>query len=60
MLKEKRNKAGQKAKKVRTQRFKDLQTGLVGSFKDAEDVIAEEIRQGAYQPGDSEDEEADE
>jgi large subunit ribosomal protein L4e len=53
VLKEKRGKAGQKAKKTRTKRNQDLNTGLEKSFADAEAVIAEEIRQGAYQPGDS-------
>lgn len=59
-LKAKRNKEGQKAKKLRTKRNQDLNTGLVKSFKDAEDIIAEEIRQGNYQPGDSDLEEEDE
>jgi large subunit ribosomal protein L4e len=58
-LKAKRSKAGRKAKQTRTQRDQALNTGLVKSFADAEAVIAEEIRQGAYQPGDSEDEEED-
>jgi len=59
-LKAKRDKKGAAAKKTRTKRDQGLQDGLRQSFKDAEDVIAEEIRQGAYQPGDSEDEEDDE
>jgi large subunit ribosomal protein L4e len=56
-LKAKRSKAGRKAKHTRTVRDQELQTGLVKSFADADAIIAEEIRQGAYQPGDSEDEE---
>jgi len=59
-LKAKRDKKGAAAKKTRTKRDQGLQDGLRQSFKDAEDIIAEEIRQGAYQPGDSEDEEDDE
>jgi len=59
-LKAKRNKDGQKAKKQRTARNKDRFDGLEKSFKDAEDVLAEEQRQGNYQPGDSEEEEGDE
>merc|ERR1712070_954920 len=55
-LKAKRSKAGRKAKHTRTERDQALQAGLVKSFADAEAVIAEEIRQGAYQPGDSEEE----
>merc|ERR1719420_1192809 len=58
-LKAKRSKAGRAAKGTRTKRDQGLQAGLVKSFADAEAVIAEEIRQGAYQPGDSEDEEED-
>jgi large subunit ribosomal protein L4e len=56
-LKAKRSKAGAAAKKTRTKRDQALGAGLVQSFADADAVIAEEIRQGAYQPGDSEDEE---
>jgi len=56
-LKAKRGKAGAAAKRSRTKRDQGLQAGLVQSFADADEVIAEEIRQGAYQPGDSEDEE---
>merc|ERR1712070_1010020 len=55
-LKAKRSKAGRKAKQTRTQRDQALNAGLVKSFADAEAVIEEEIRQGAYQPGDSEEE----
>jgi large subunit ribosomal protein L4e len=56
-LKAKRSKAGTKAKQTRTQRAQALAAGLEQSFKDADAILAEEIRQGAYQPGDSEDEE---
>jgi len=55
-LKAKRDKKGVAAKKARTKRDQALGAGLEKSFKDAEDIIAEEIRQGAYQPGDSDDE----
>jgi len=55
-LKAKRSKAGRKSKAGRTQTWKGLQDGLKKSFKDAEDVIAEEERQGNYVPGDSEEE----
>jgi len=53
-LKDKRNKD---KKRLRTKRDQALNAGLGKSFKDAEDVIAEEERQGNYQPGDSDDEE---
>merc|ERR1711990_841886 len=56
-LKAKRSKAGRAAKHTRTQRDQALDAGLVQSFADADAIIAEEIRQGAYQPGDSEEEE---
>merc|ERR1711990_1435642 len=55
-LKAKRSKAGRKSKAGRTQTWKGLQDGLKKSFKDAEDVIAEEERQGNYVPGESEEE----
>jgi len=58
-LKAKRSKAGKKDKAKRTATWKGLQDGLKKSFKDAEDVIAEEERQGNYVPGDT-DEEDDE
>merc|ERR1719399_994166 len=58
-LKAKRSKAGRASKHTRTQRDQALNAGLVQSFADAEAVIAEEIRQGAYQPGDSEEEDED-
>jgi hypothetical protein len=58
-LKDKRSKAGRAAKHTRTVRDQGLNSGLVQSFADADAVIAEEIRQGAYQPGDSEEEEED-
>jgi len=59
-LKAKRSKAGVAAKRTRTQRDQALNTGLVESFAAAEEIIAEEIRQGNYQPGESDDEEDDE
>jgi hypothetical protein len=55
-LKEKRSKAGRKSKSKRTTTWKGLQDGLKQSYKDAEDLIAEEERQGNYVPGDSEEE----
>jgi len=59
-LKEKRSKAGRKSKAARTKTWTGLQDGLKKSFKDAEDIIAEEERQGNYVPGDSDDGEDDE
>ena len=58
-IKEKRSKAGKKAKAVRTERFNGLQTNLKDAYKAAEDLIAEEDKAGNYQPGET-DEEDDE
>jgi hypothetical protein len=58
-LKAKRSKAGRKDKSTRTKRDQALNDGLKQSFADAQQVIADEIKQGAYQPGDSDDEEED-
>ena len=58
-LKAKRNKAGRASKHARNVRDQALGAGLVQSFADAKAIIDEEIRQGAYQPGDSDDEEED-
>jgi len=58
-LKAKRSKAGRAAKVTRTKRDQALNAGLVQSFADADAIIAEEIRQGAYVPGESDDEEED-
>lgn len=55
-LKAKRDKAGRKAKAERTKKWQGLQDGLKQSYKDAEDLIAEEERQGNYVPGESEEE----
>jgi len=55
-LKAKKSKAGKKAKAERTTVYKDLQEGLKASFKAAEDLIAEEERQGNYVPGDTSEE----
>merc|ERR1712113_1051190 len=52
-LKAKRGKAGAASKRTRTQRDQALNAGLVKSFADAQEIIDEEVRQGAYQPGDS-------
>lgn len=62
VLKEKRSKAGKKAKAVRTKTYHTLQGELKQAFQDAEDIIAEEERAGNYVPGDTteEDEEDDE
>jgi large subunit ribosomal protein L4e len=59
VLKEKRSKAGKKAKQGRNTVWKNLQGELVQSFKDAEDVIAEEEKAGNYVPGDTTEEEED-
>jgi len=56
-LKAKRSKAGRKARHTRNATYHGLQDGLVKSFADADAIIAEEARQGAYQPGDSDEEE---
>lgn len=58
-LKAKRSKAGKASKVTRTKRDQALNAGLVQSFADAQAIIEEEIRQGAYQPGDSEEDEDD-
>jgi large subunit ribosomal protein L4e len=60
-MKEKRAKAGKKDKATRSSRFHALQGDLKQSYKDAEDLIAEEEKAGNYMPGDttSEDEEDD-
>ena len=58
-LKAKKSKAGRKEKAARTKGYFALQEGLVKSFKTAEDLIAEEERQGNYMPGET-DEEDDE
>jgi large subunit ribosomal protein L4e len=57
LIKEKRSKAGRAKKHARTKLNTARNDGLVKSFADADAVIAEEIRMGAYQPGDSDDEE---
>jgi hypothetical protein len=58
-LKAKRSKAGRASKHTRTVRDQALNAGLVESFAAADQVILDEIKAGAYQPGDSEDEEDD-
>lgn len=52
-LKAKRNKEGRKAKGKRTSRYQQLHSDLVKSFKDAQDKLDEEEREGNYVPGDS-------
>lgn len=59
-LKDKKSKAGRHTKAKRTVRDQALYAGLKQSYQDADDVLAEEIRAGNYQPGDSNDEEEDE
>jgi hypothetical protein len=59
VLKEKRSKAGKKAKLARNKVYQGLQGELVQSFKDAEDVIAEEEKAGNYVPGDTTEEDED-
>jgi len=56
-LKDKRKAAGRKAKATRTKLDAERNLGLEKSYKDAEDLIAEEERQGNYQPGDTSEEE---
>jgi large subunit ribosomal protein L4e len=56
VIKEKRSKAGKARKHLRNVADQTRTTGLVKSYKDAEDIIAEEIRLGAYAPGDTEEE----
>ena len=55
-IKAKRSKAGKAAKVARNTGYKGLQDGLKASFKAAEDLIAEEERQGNYIPGDTSEE----
>lgn len=55
-LKAKTTKAEKAAFKKRTGTYQDLQKGLKDSFKHAEDVIAEEQRQGNYVPGETSEE----
>jgi len=57
MLKDKRAKAGRAAKAIRSKRDQGLQTGLVDAYQAADDLLAEEARQGNYMPGDTEEEE---
>jgi len=59
-LKAKRSKVGRKSKAVRTSRFNGVADGLEKSFKDAHQVILDEIREGLIdQASDSEDMEED-
>jgi len=54
-IKDKRKAAGKKGKNTRTKLDRERNAGLEASYKAAEDLIAEEERQGNYQPGDSDD-----
>jgi large subunit ribosomal protein L4e len=56
LIKEKRSKAGRKAKKTRTAANLARNTGLEKSYQDAQKIIDDEIKAGAYQPGDTEEE----
>jgi len=55
-IKAKQSKAERHKKAKRTKLDQERHAGLVKSFKDAEDFIAEEERQGNYMPGDTEEE----
>jgi large subunit ribosomal protein L4e len=55
-LKAKKSKAGKKEKAARNAGYTTLQDGLKASFKAAEDLIAEEERQGNYVPGETSEE----
>jgi len=55
-IKAKRSKAGRKEKHTRNERYGNLESGLKASFKDAEDLIAEEERAGNYVPGETDEE----
>ena len=59
-LKNKRSKAGRKDKAARAARFNALNAGLEQSFKDAHQVILDEIKAGEFRDDDSEEEEEDE
>jgi len=59
-LKAKQTKDQKKAKALRNKKFQELQDGLKASFKAADDLIAEEERQGNYVPGETDEEESDE
>jgi large subunit ribosomal protein L4e len=56
-LKEKRSKAGRKAKAVRTGRFNALADGLETSFKDAHQAVLDEIKAGLYNVAEDDEEE---
>jgi hypothetical protein len=56
-LKAKRSKADRASKHTRNVRNQELHNGLQASFKAAEDLIAEDERQGNYAPGDTSEEE---
>jgi len=58
-LKAKKSAATKAGFKTRTERYQALQQGLKDSFKAAEDIIAEEERQGNYVPGETSEEEED-
>merc|ERR1719171_1487988 len=52
-LKAKKDAKGKKARQARNKKYQELQDGLVASFKDAENIIAEEQKAGNYVPGDT-------
>jgi len=55
-IKAKRSKAGKQVKSKRSATYHKLQEDLKSSYKAAEDLIAEEERQGNYVPGDTSEE----
>jgi large subunit ribosomal protein L4e len=59
-IKEKRSKKGKLSKAKRTERFNGLADGLETSFKEAHQVILDEIRDGRIEESASEEEEDDE
>jgi len=56
-LKAKKSAAQKASFKTRTERYQGLQQGLKDAFQAADDIIAEEERQGNYVPGDTSEEE---
>jgi len=53
VLKAKRSKAGKQDKSKRSTQYHKLQADLSKSFKDAQDILDEEDRQGNYVPGET-------
>jgi len=59
-LKQKRSKAGRKDKATRTTRFNGLSDDLETAFKDAHQIVLDEIKAGKFGEEESEEEEDDE